>query len=402
MRVLHVVRDLDAASGGPSQSVPSLSIALAQSGVNSQVVYEDFGNSIAGLVREEIDSSQHDSRELPFVPIQRQSRFWNPHNLGAALEAKFGGARWDLIHVHGLWTGLGHCGVSHARKHNIPYVISPRGMLSPWCLSQKRLKKRLGYLAYQKRDLMLASLIHTTAAHETEHVRSLKLENPIACLPNGCFMNELQPRSNVGQRLRKKQITFISRIHPVKGLPLLVEAWAEAKLPGWKCVIAGPDSDDHLSTITRLAESKGVADEIEFLPEVKGEQKASLLSESSAIVLPSQSENFGMIVVEALAAGTPVIATRGTPWKDLESSNCGWWINRDVPSLVHAITKVSSLQPHLLNDMGQRGIKLVQDKYCWQAIAEQMRDSYQWILGGGERPNCCRTHESNEQTFSNN
>ena len=393
MRVLHIVRDLDAASGGPSQSVPSLHIALMKSGVSSRVVYEDFGQPVAELVSQAIDSNRRGSREPSFVPLQRRSRFWNPGDLEAALEAGFGQVRWDLIHLHGLWTGLGHSGVSHARKQNIPYIISPRGMLSPWCLAQKRWKKRLGYLAYQKKDLELASLIHTTAAHETEHVRQQKLKNPITCLPNGFFMSELQPEANdqsaAVQRPRKKQITFISRIHPVKGLPLLVEAWAEANLSGWKCVIAGPDSNGHLSTITRLAESRGVADTIEFLPEVKGEQKASLLRDSSAVVLPSQSENFGMIVVEALAAGTPVITTRGTPWQDLESFNCGWWINRDVPSLVHAIANVGSLQAHCLNYMGQRGIKLVQDKYSWQGIAEQMRSAYQWILGNGERPDCC-------------
>jgi glycosyltransferase involved in cell wall biosynthesis len=108
-------------------------------------------------------------------------------------------------------------------------------------------------------------------------------------------------------------------------------------------------------------------------------------------VLPSKSENFGMVVAEALAARTPVITTKGAPWQELETHRCGWWIDMGVESLIEALEKAMSHSPVELHEMGRRGRQLVEEKYTWDRVAGQMIEVYEWLLGRGPRPDCVVT-----------
>jgi glycosyltransferase involved in cell wall biosynthesis len=174
----------------------------------------------------------------------------------------------------------------------------------------------------------------------------------------------------------------------MKGLPLLLQAWAKLCPRGWRLRVVGPDEQGHLGELRRLAAQLRIEDDVEFEDGVYGEQKWKTLGEASLFVLPSHSENFGVAVAEALACGVPVITTRGTPWEVLTEYQCGWWIPIGVQPLARALQEAISLSDAERLAMGERGRRLVQERFCWPKIGAQMKQVYEWVLGGGPKPDC--------------
>ena len=304
------------------------------------------------------------------------------------------GLRPEVVHVHGLWNLVSHAGVTFARRRRLPLVVSPHGMTTPWALGHHAWRKRLAWRMYQWRDLRSADLLHATALSEVEDLRKLGLRQPIAIIPVGVEM--VDPRA-VGAGggcatgpggVRQRTLLFLSRVHPKKGLPNLIEAWKQVRLPNWRVVIAGPDEGGHLDEIRRLAQARGVGDDFVFTGAVYGESKAALYRSADLFVLPSYSENFGIVVPDALAYGIPVITTRATPWAELEAHRCGWWIDVGVEPLVAALREALSLGDAQRAEMGRRGRDLVAAQYSWPHAARQMSLAYEWMLGRGTPPAC--------------
>jgi len=336
----------------------------------------------------------------------------------------------DLVHIHALWNPFLHWASRWARRATLPVVFSPHGMLTPWALGQKRIKKALALAVYQYRDLKLTNLLHATADSEVQDVRRLGLRQPVVVAPLGVAIDPILPR-RTRHDSDPRIALFVSRIHPKKGLVNLVNAWAAIKPCGWKMVVAGPDQDGHEREIKDLAETKGVAQDFEFVGAVFGKEKDRLYNQADLFVLPTHSENFGVVVLEALAAGVPVITTKGTPWSELlgnsdpssfvhycdsalvgeqsairdkqsvtgnDSTNAlmnfrtnelthmgraGWWIDIGVEPLAEALKEAMGLSDEERRAMGENGRRLVETKYTWPAIAEQMKAAYVWILNGG-------------------
>ena len=367
MQIIYIVHDLDQASGGPSESIPNLASSVSKIiGKSVTLIHWNLGHK-------QIDKKPFHS-QIKFIEVEKAVRVKTL--LDSVLNSCINSSD-TVIHCHGLWDLLSHWACKYAQSNRIPYIVSPRGMLDPWCMNHKRWKKNIGWFAYQKSDLDNASCIHSTAEHETRRIKELGFKNPIVCLPNGYNVKKQKYQK---KQSRKKRITFISRIHPVKGLPLLLYAWAKLKPNGWECIIAGPNYEEHLDEVKCLALRIGVMQSFVFRPFVFGEEKLRLIESSCAVVLPSYSENFGMIVAESLAAGTPVITTEGTPWSDLNKYECGWWIKRDLDCLCGALTQVFNSSLARINEMGHNGIKLIQKKYPWEPISNNMVSVYAWAL----------------------
>lgn len=182
---------------------------------------------------------------------------------------------------------------------------------------------------------------------------------------------------------------FLSRVHPKKGLLELVRAWAQAAPQGWRLRIAGPDEGGHWAEVARELERLGLGAAVEYLGPVVGEAKAVLYRQADLFVLPTFSENFGLVVAEALTYGVPVITTRGAPWADLETYGCGWWIDTGVAPLVAALRQALALSDAERQAMGARGRDYVQ-RYDWDRIAAETLALYRWVLGQGGRPACVR------------
>jgi glycosyltransferase involved in cell wall biosynthesis len=293
----------------------------------------------------------------------------------------------DLVHNFGTWTSFGHRISAKARHAKIPQVFCPMGMLEPWSLAQKHLKKKLGLMLYQRRDIECSSAVHATAASEAANLRALGIKAPIAVIPHGIDLPlDLPSRHLVERGSNEKTILFLSRIHPKKGLFELVQACARLKERNWRVIIAGPDPDGYQAVIEKAVSGAQMQGKFSFVGSVYGEQKAALFAKADVFVLPTHSENFGLVIAEALAHGVPVITTTGAPWAELNTAGCGWWIPMEADSLDQALTEAISMPLAKLSEMGDRGRKLIEERYMWPAIIQKHIELYKWICGGGQRP----------------
>ena len=292
----------------------------------------------------------------------------------------------DVVHFHGIWSPALASRFIYWRKRGIACVVSPHGMLEPWALSHKWFKKRLAWMLYQRRLLNRASVLHSTSERERAQFRSLGLGSPAAMIPWGVSIPKKQQPMPRG--FGRRVALFVGRIYPVKGLPMLVQAWGRVQPAGWKLKIVGPDEAGHRSEVEAEICKAGLHSAVEFTGELAGAAKTAAYNDADLFVLPSYTENFGIAAAEALAAGLPVITTKGTPWSDLESHRCGWWVDIGVEPLAAALREATSRSDEIRIEMGRRGRALVEQKYRWPKIAADMLSVYKWVLGKAQKPAC--------------
>lgn len=286
---------------------------------------------------------------------------------------------YDVVHIHDLWSPWLVKIELHFKRKGISVVWSPHGTLTPWALRYKWFKKKMAWVLYQRYALARADLIHVTTETEVENVRLLGLKNSVVVAPLGVEISPLKPR----MRCIKKTILFLSRVHPQKGLFNLIDAVAQ--LPStlfekWQLFIAGPNENGFVSKVLARAEAENARLTIKYLGPVFGEVKDALYRNADLFVLPTYSENFGSVIIEALAQELPVITTKGAPWRELESWRCGWWIDIGVEPLVKILKEAMELSDAERYAMGVRGRGLVVEKYQWPAICHKMAESYRRII----------------------
>ena len=189
----------------------------------------------------------------------------------------------------------------------------------------------------------------------------------------------------------RRTILFLGRIHPKKGIDNLLQAWhaVEHKYPDWDLKIVGPDNSGYLVDMQALCAQLKLT-RVKFIDAVYGADKLQLYRDANLFVLPTHSENFGMTVAEALAAGTPAIVSKGAPWSGLEGNIAGWWIDIGVDSLVACLEKAMALSNAELMNMGESGRDWMIRSYSWDHIGQQMAAVYRWLVGGGSPPECVR------------
>ena len=260
--------------------------------------------------------------------------------------------------------------------------MTPRGALEPWCLKHKALKKKLALVFYQKRDLQKSKAILATASMEANNLRNLGLTAPIAIIPNGIDVTEYPCRPIQNKTQTKKQILFISRISPKKGIEFLIDAWSilYKKYPEWSIKIAGNGDESYIQELNNRILNKSLQDKVEILPPIFGKDKYNLYAESSLFVLPTYSENFGMVIAEALSCGVPVITTTGTPWNELEEKGIGWCINLNLDNVIRAISEAITLGQDKLFEMGQKGSQYIHETFQYTEVAEKNKILYKWII----------------------
>lgn len=283
----------------------------------------------------------------------------------------------DVLHIHGTWTPLLAVASLFADFKKIPVVISPHGCLAPVALDHRRWKKKLALALYQKQIYLKAALMVATARSELQSIQRLGITIPVAVLPHGVDV----PIQQVHRQSDVRKLLFLSRIHPIKGLIDLVEAWALVRHEGWKVVVAGPDEGGYTEEIRKRINSLGLSDDFEFPGLVTGDLKEALFCEADCFVLPSYSENFGIVVAEALSRGVPVITTTGTPWEEINLWRCGWWVAPGVEGLAGALVAMMNTSQDELREMGRRGTGLIKDNYTWERIGRSAHEMYRWLLG---------------------
>ena len=290
----------------------------------------------------------------------------------------------DLCHIHGLWQYPNHAVCVYARRNRLPYLVSPRGMLYRQGIDgHSRLIKRAALLLWQHRDLADASCIHATCEDEMKVCREMGFRNPIAVIPNAVELPaENRPPSPPGDVFR---VGYLGRLHPRKHVEALIRGFAAAAIPGSQLQIIGSGDvgyEEFLRQECRRLDLRNVG----FSGFLHGEEKRSELRRLSVLVVPSDYENFGNVVVEALAEGIPVVASRGTPWSELEQCHCGFWIKNSPEEIANALLKISKLPLADRVAMGAAGQRLVVERYSVDQTTRQWLSVYRWLVGDGPRP----------------
>jgi len=387
LSICHVVDTLDPAAGGPPAVALHLAAEQVRAGHRPFVLHGKAAGAGAGVEAfvEQVTGSQS-LRRLEVSGGRGAVR-------GAAAQA-VGEA--DVVQMHGVWSRLILATGRAAERAGRPYILRPAGMFEPWSLAQKKWKKRIGLALGFRRLVDRAGLLHATADQEAEQFRRLGFGNPIAVIANGVDAKAYDLAEDRGAVEAqwpvlggKRILLFMSRVHPKKGLPNLVEAFAQVAgdAKDWHVVIAGPDSAGHAAAVAERAAALGIGERVLMTGPVYGPMKVRLMQAAEAFVLPTHSENFGVVIAEALAARMPVITTRGTPWRELEEHGCGWWIDIGVEPLATVLAEVMLRRSATeLAEMGRAGRALVEQRYGWAAIGRHCEEVYRWLIGVGPEP----------------
>lgn len=300
-----------------------------------------------------------------------------------------------IIHQHAIWTGVSRVTNMLRTDNGIPSVITPHGSLEKWALNQSWWKKQIVLALYEKNNLHHASCIHAVGENEIADCRDFGLSNPIAVIPNGISSEWLNScgnggafRDQFGILAEKRVMLFLSRITPKKGLPMLLEVLHNLRkeLTDWCVVIAGAGEFGHQAEIESIILDKGLNDLVKLVGPLFGKNKRDAFAAADLFVLPSYSEGAPIVILEALGAGVPVLATKASPWQNLETHDCGWWPNISSDSIYEALKDALSRSPEQLKLMGQRGKELVSTEYTWAKSAQMTIELYEWLLGRSQRP----------------
>ena len=371
MRVIHVISSIDRSGGGPSRSSQAL---------------------VASLRRAGCDACLLSCREGENAWIDGVDRFYSPQvgeSCRGFFKRLFDEIQPDIVHIHGIWQWELHCAVGIALSRGVPYLISPRGMLEPWSLAQKKCKKALAMFLYQKRDLRRATALHATAESEQEHFRKLGLTQECIISPNGVVLPESLPERDCSD-INGRRALFLSRMHPKKGVMELVESWARVRPVGWTCELVytakGEEEELYERKVRARVDELSLSDQFIFTGALDDEEKWAAYRRADLFVLPTYSENFGIVIAEALYAEVPVLTTQGTPWQELESRSCGWWIKGPSGEVLDgALRTATSKSTYELAEMGVRGRRLVEERYTWSAAASALLCGYKKLLKKQQR-----------------
>jgi glycosyltransferase involved in cell wall biosynthesis len=355
--------------GGPAFSVSRLAMALADAGAEVGLWASDRSAANTPLV-----PATSPVRRLTGTDSEALDRFGQP----------------DILHDNGIWLLHNHGFAAFAEKHGIPRVVSTRGMLEPWAISHKGLKKKIAWRLYQRRDLKQALCHIATGEAEARSLQDLGLGVPIAIVPNGVDVPEDRPFSaseseKACRNGRKRTALFLGRIYPIKGLPLLIQAWAQVRPGGWLLRIAGPDEAGHQKQLERAVTAAGLGDVVSFTGPVEPQMKTPAFLDADLFILPTHSESFGMVVAEALAHSLPVLTTTAAPWSILRERGCGWSVDATLDGITEGLCQATGLDSEALRDMGKKGRALVVEKFSWKRIADLMLSTYEEVLAAGDR-----------------
>jgi len=357
MKVGFLVSSVSREAGGLFQGVRGLAKAVASTNANVRVF---------GIRDEQSAVDLQEWRPLSVQTFRPRLRAWGYSNqlVPAMLEADL-----DILSVHGLWK---YCSAGSQRWHrqtDRPYVVHPHGMLDSWALRNARWKKRIAAALYENQHLRGAACLCALSEAEAQSIRSYGLRNPICVIPNGVDLPDLRESNAKAQSGSRKTLLYLGRLHPKKNISNLIRAWNETlnsqrgSGDRWVLAIAGWDQGGYESELKHIAAG------------------------TSVVFLGPQ---FGVTVLEAWAHAKPVLMTPECNLPEGFEANAALRIGTTPEEIAVGLKALREMSDNDRSEMGNRGRALVATRFSWPRIGEQMRDFYEWALGGGAVPETIR------------
>ena len=404
MKIGSLVSSVSREAGGLLEGVRGLAKAMSSADSTVNVFAIGDKNTAADLPQWQ-PLSVHTSSPL-FRSWGYSSRL-----LPALVEADL-----DVLCTHGLWK---YCSVASRQWHRRtghPYIVHPHGMLDRWALNNSRWKKRIAAFLYEDRNLQDAACIRALCDAEAQSIRAYGLRNPICVIPNGVERSPENSRfeirdSKLAFGEGRKVLLYLGRLHPKKNLANLIRAWRAtlnsqpSTLNSWVLAIAGWDQDGHEDELKRLARELKLSSAelagtkkhrtshdatVVFLGPLFGEQKAAAYRSCDAFILSSLSEGLPMAVLEAWAHAKPVVMTPACNLPEGFAARAALQIGTTSSEIVSGLKQLAEMSDNERQAMGARGRALVAEKFSWPRVGEQMRAVYEWVVGGGPRPETVR------------
>ena len=374
IRVLMVIPRIDIYQGGPSYSVTNLCQALANQGIEVTL----FTTEPIGKIPSGVDSKY----KTKYFPLSFPKRFSNSDALVSAIYQNK--TNYDIIHIHNLWNIITTRSALAAQKLNIPYVITPQGMLSAWQRGFSQFHKELYFKLFDQKIIRQPAFVHLLNEHEA--VKSRHLLNGIAerVIPNGIWpheFTELEPeifRTKCGLQ-NKPFVVFLGRLHPIKRLHLQCESFKilAGRIPDLRWVFVGPD-DGMAREITRITGNAGLKNRVIMTGALSGKDRLSALAASSVYCHTSEHEAHSIAITEALAAGRPCVVTKGCHFDCISNSKAGIVVQSNPQAIADAIEQIVK-SPELAKTMGSNAKHLAFSSYSWELIGKRMEEAYRSI-----------------------
>ena len=367
--VVHVAPSVSRESSGASYVALRLCEALIGEGLDATLATLDDAPPPKAFIR-------------LFPPSRGPRRLGRSPALRRWLDARAADGRTRILHAHGLWRMSLVYPAWSTRAGSARLVVSPHGSLSHWAMRHGSAFKPAFWVTVQRPALLRAACFHATGEPEYADIRRHGFRQPVAVIPNGVDLPALAAAPSSDDRI----LFYLGRLHPKKGVDVLIDAWRRVQdgFSAGRLVIAGDDIDGLGSSgygdVLRRRVAACGAVRVSFVGELTGAAKWDAYRAAGLYVLPSHSENFGMTVAEALAAGTPVVTTRETPWLAIESRGAGWCIDTGTDALAACLREALAREPAALRRMGRRGRAWMAADFSWGEVGRRMARTYDWLL----------------------
>ncbi len=374
MRVCHLVPSLENRHGGPSVSVRALANAMALTDVD------------VSLLTTHPAAAQSDRTPADLVPLRsfpREMPQWLCRS--PQLQRHLRNENYDCVHSHALWLLTLRYAHQAAARHAVPLVISPRGMMSGWAYQHRRWRKQLAELFVHPGAFRAAAGWHATSAEEAADIRKLGFTQPICISPNGV---ELPGTTTLAEARRywraqcpasgqRPVALFFSRLHRKKRLRELIDLWCAEPRGDWFLLIVGVPEDYSVAEVEGWIAKAGAQGNVAVFD---GSTRPAPIGVASLFLLPSHSENFGLVIAEALAAGVPALVTHSTPWQGLSSQNAGWCVSwEEYPNTLRAALATEAA---LLAQLGTNGRAWMARDFTWEKSARLLTEFYRELPHG--------------------
>lgn len=383
MKILHIIPSISRKRGGPSTAILNMVKALRTEGIDSSIL----------TTNDNIDYREDDHpleqwfvyNEVPilmFPSLETKSKLLREYLVAPSL------TKWlieninayDALHIHSIFSYCSTTSMLIARLKGIPYIVRTIGQLNTWSLSQSRLRKLLMLSIIERKNLERAYAIHVTSRAEMKDLNMIFHPKRILCLELGVEFSS-QDLSLEKINCEDLRFVFLSRIHPKKQLDKLLQAFTilnkRRKIKRWHLFIAGDGEKNYIESLKKFADDNNINDRVEWLGHLDEEKKIKLLRSCDWYVLPSKSENFGLSVVEALAAGLPVIVSQEVGISDVIKENNAGLVTNNLFTLVDALEIAFEGASF---EMRQSAFKLANEKFSWKEIAKQLSLFYDSLI----------------------